>query len=646
MNETLASILSRDPVEIIHEHKTATPLWPIDKVRSCHGMPFTAPVPTFAPLRWRPVSAPVLSQAMYGARLEQLYPNLQSVLPIENVVLAGRSAAAVFSDGSNQFADLYIVGIPAEEKGRLWSKVHEIACKVRAIPRKGVVCECGGLCNNIGGADDLPPLEGLDDPATIHAAVSGTTVLASEPTTPVGSPPQAPDTDPSISSEEKDMRTIATLIGAGHSLEDIVQRLDGTQTGANAGPSQWESEILREGVVTLMGGCCKGYRIILRAFPDVESLAKSFSIPSEQVVFDGSTTLISSAAAYSHTYRVIPVWPEHNDRSYMFGLWRGFEEGFALSLCHLNPSALSAEMRVGRLMLTPAFSRGNFACGSLHLLHPMAEPQDDHVTEDPNLSNFMNAAFSQERVAEAANFLRVCTGSVGAAVFVRELDLARYITEPEPNMKDLLTEERFLEILSQTLNSLQQASSNQIFSTLCTILGMTPANFGKFIQTWAATAVQNPGRPIDVGAALIPFVETIHKNYLTMRELPLNWWLSGPRWAPRPISAQEWYGSSFVEPAPAIAVDTLLGLLSQRTSTTVFSTECALCQQDVYAGANDTIVLECGHIFHWSNTRCPGFTNWSERNGTCPVCRVVFRKKEMPAEVIPLPNIEWPDPLR
>jgi len=435
-------------------------------------------------------------------------------------------------------------------------------------------------------------------------------------------------------------RRIASLFAEGKTEEEIFNILG--MPGWSA-PAQYV-ETLREGLVTITNREEISYRIYLQTFTDESALAASFSVPAEQVVYDGSSLRMSSLAAYAHTYRVNVVRPEHNSYTYTHGLWAGFGCGFALVMPHLNPSSLAGRFWVGSLRLSPSSSRGKFARGTVDMMFGSLEPQDEY-TNTAGVTDFMNSAPSQVESVRRSNVVRICSGAASALVAAPEIDFAAYMTNPVQEMEDILSEEHFMETVVESLDVVRQGSFQQIHTIMCTVLGMTQANFGKFIETWSSMFTDHPGLRVELGPTLCPFIESARQKYLKACKQPLDWWLAGSRKMPRPATPQEWYRDLCIAPVPETTVDTLIGLLTPEAAT-VYGAECALCHQEIHAGENDTIILQCGHIFHWSNARCPGFIHWPSHNDTCPMCREPFRKKEevMP-ELVVMPVVAWPDPL-
>jgi hypothetical protein len=174
-------------------------------------------------------------------------------------------------------------------------------------------------------------------------------------------------------------------------------------------------------------------------------------------------------------------------------------------------------------------------------------------------------------------------------------------------------------------------------SIMTEVLRMRPDDIGKFISVWVKTAQQHPGKELNAAPAFAPFLIALDAKYETACGQPIEWWLradTAHRQSAQAVSPQEWYGPSItlgtgrsgINPV-AVVIQSLRGLLAHRAAITdgeVFSNECALCQQEVRRGAADTLILSCGHAYHWSSKSCPGFHRWSGTHDSCPVCRQKF----------------------
>ncbi len=71
-------------------------LWSIDQVRTVLPRQYKYPVPTFAPRRW-PTAKPT-TQSEYNVRFQAEYPEVASILPISNVVVAGGAGGGVVAE--------------------------------------------------------------------------------------------------------------------------------------------------------------------------------------------------------------------------------------------------------------------------------------------------------------------------------------------------------------------------------------------------------------------------------------------------------------------------------------------------------------------------------------------------------------------
>ena len=105
-------------------------LWTLEQLPSHQ---YTFPVPTFIPVGWSS-SVPVVTQDEYIARFFASCPELEGLLPLDGIVVAGGAAAFPLTGSSlwqPHDVDLFLVGkYTAEQR---WSKMQQIVLHFRGI---------------------------------------------------------------------------------------------------------------------------------------------------------------------------------------------------------------------------------------------------------------------------------------------------------------------------------------------------------------------------------------------------------------------------------------------------------------------------------------------------------------------------------
>ncbi len=89
------------------------------------------------------------------------------------------------------------------------------------------------------------------------------------------------------------------------------------------------------------------------------------------------------------------------------------------------------------------------------------------------------------------------------------------------------------------------------------------------------------------------------------------------------------YAAELKAPTVSEQLETVIGAQEtmRETQGIAFDGVCSLCHEDVRRGDVNSITLACGHVFHWAaeNGPCGGLCTWvTMQNNTCPVCRAPF----------------------
>lgn len=127
-------------------------------------------------------------------------------------------------------------------------------------------------------------------------------------------------------------------------------------------------EILHEGVLTFY--FCIDYeitrkvQIILRNYPDLETVLYGFDIPSCSVAISRDTIRLTHLAAYAHLFRVNIVSPSYRSTTYEKRLAKYFRRGFALSL-PLMKKIKKGEIIMPHMTLSCEVALGYIAFGKI-----------------------------------------------------------------------------------------------------------------------------------------------------------------------------------------------------------------------------------------------------------------------------------------
>jgi hypothetical protein len=211
---------------------------------------------------------------------------------------------------------------------------------------------------------------------------------------------------------------------------------------------------------------------------------------------------------------------------------------------------------------------------------------------------------------------------------------AEYATA-EPTIADILPLELFRSAVDAAAADAITSGGCMNLELLTAVFHLTPTEIGRAIAAVTAAARAHPGRPIDAAPALAKAKAALSAKYEARLAAPaVVWWARPTHPAvarePWPATAAEWYGADLVTADPlcstALTLDTLLGHIEvSRAGAAVHDGECSLCHEALFRGAPNSLLLGCGHIFHWSGADCPGFLGWvTGGHNDCPVCRRDF----------------------
>lgn len=585
-------------------------------------------VPTFFPPGWaEPRLLP--RQEEYTAEFARRHPLAAQVLCAVNraswaarrepaVVVAGGAAAAPFYPGAAEAGDVdfFVVGVDPADEDALWRAADSVGRELVRLALEGAV----------GGQALFPPRYAPACVAQhmIPGLVSVTLMLA--PGRPPG--PSAP----------------------GYTLHEVVLHK---------------------------------YQIILRAFPSVSALLHGFDVPACCAAFDGRTARVTTLGLHAQRFRVNLVNPAYRSTTYERRLVKYFLRGYALGLVGLAPGALRAGARLAlpHLALMPAAVRGLRAEGQAEALAgPDPAVSDYEPAADACLkSRLWSQAASSDADAHAGAFMNLARlaarspayavvrcSAVGVKTAVAYPWATRVVLSQSPGQRGWLgfsawhgsvaggdedgeDDEYEAHQKIQTLGgflsrpqliSAMKAVSRGIYCAATGAVNLrrfmkyfgadaeTAARFGAGLQ---ALAARHPGRAVDLSESLEPFWAEILRRYAAARSEPVEWWVRhepGRQWTaslnPRVEDPAAWYGAAAARagsPAPPPADG---GEDGEPEAPVFDSGQCPLCLLALRRGAANSVILACGHVFHWAFTgECGGLRRWvcEQEEESCPCCR-------------------------
>ncbi|MES2340032.1 MAG: RING-H2 finger protein [Pseudomonadota bacterium] len=590
-------VLPQDPLEVLRVNdghrggESKTDLWSLEQAHAVLPRAYAFRAPTFTPRRW--AAAKPLTQQVYDARFAESLPLVAPCLPISNVVVAGNGAARclVEPDASGMSLDFYIVGIDPEDKRALWLKVGEIVNRLRAV---GMTAE-------------------YPDP-------HGPAGLRVHPVLGSGRQPYG---------------------GQGAYL----------YSGSGAQPQEYPqmiTSLLMPGAVKLMAETGE-IRIILRAFASLSELLHGFDVPAACVAYDGVTTVMTTLGAYAHTARANIVNPAYHNSTYAAQLAWWFARGYALAMPHLRPSALEkgASLALPHLTLAAAVVRGCFAVGTVTPADP--NPVWDDFVERKTVDGIFTGGRHRscdpgprcnlrEFACATERYTLMRSAIIGGEGYdVRNRNRGHAFDEyaaVEPTFVDVFPAELFRATLDEATADAITTGGCVNTELLATVLCLSSEEISRAVVAVTRAGRAHPGQPIDSAASLAPFKAALADRYAARAAAPaIEWWTrrTAPLVTrePQPQTPAEWYGAHVAdaEVQDPLVIASLLGHIEAgQAGDGVHDGECSLCHEALLRGAPNSLLLGCGHIFHWSGADCPGFVGWvTGGHGDCPVCRASFR---------------------
>lgn len=320
----------------------------------------------------------------------------------------------------------------------------------------------------------------------------------------------------------------------------------------------------------------------------------------EQVMYDGVTASMSYTAAYAHVHRVSVARPP-SDPATPERYCSYFVDGYALAFPGLELDGIGPR-RLPQLVLQVDELHGSLAVGSI-------APAAAWLPSPLSLGYPFD--ISSAAVAASHHNLEVFAAEREDYIFVAErIDLP---ADPGQTPGILLPPDGIAALVNAILE--------QVYRRLASkgSLGSNRETLDRYLHvpSYVMDLAERTRNFRDFLLVLQPSISELMRQ--THRRI--GWHRETP---PRRCSWQKWYGAaaSCRVSDTARQLATLRGLLSRIVPTgTVYAGECALCHSSVRTGAPGTLILSCGHQFHWSGPGCPGYAVWARAHDECPVCR-------------------------
>jgi hypothetical protein len=429
------------------------------------------------------------------------------------------------------------------------------------------------------------------------------------------------------------------------------------------------TETLTPGLITLTARYAHGTRrghkvqVILRAFPHISAILHGFDVPACCVAYDGRAARLTYLAAWAHAFRVNVVCPAYRSTTYERRLLKYFGRGYALALPHLRRGALAegVPLRLPHLVLRPQAVQGLYATGTAELPPGEAPPLSDYDPIEDDLWGYAENEWVQAR----SNLRELISGKGRYAVTAlyecgqpggeTGLPLALYATA-EPPFGEVLPRAAFDRMVAGAAGAVVHRGLINI-AALSRIFRLNAAEISRFAAAVHEVLASRPDCRIDVSRALGRSRDALVAAY-EATPAEVGWWIVDDpsrqytaSLNPRVEEPELWYGAALygaaAPPSAEELTDTLLAAFEWRRGGAVFGGPCAICQGPVVRGDANSVILACGHLFHWSGGRgrCAGLHAWASGHDTCPTCRRGFDAPPPPPPALPpaplLVDIEW-----
>lgn len=562
-------------------------LWSLDQVAKAYPESLEYSHPTLVPKTW--IKAEPLTQIEYTQVLHGKFEIIKKVLPMENVVIAGGSAAWPLSDRSQTPSDIdfFIYGMDPHNESALWAKANELVKKI---------------------------CEGLKTTKSSYISAS-----------------------------------VSMVPGVITIIEDTYDS-----------PSQ-------------------KFQIVLRAYPSVSAILHAFDLQSSMVAYDGSKTYLTTFGAYGQIYRTNVVVPAYRSTTYESRLFKYFIRGYALMMPNLRKEAIIPNTKIELTHVSLEVDEvidQIYMIGELKLpknavaagtdYSPFTELQEEiseHGLEDVRGLSFAHAKSMNY------NFYDVITGKDRFVLMDyyanmyksrSKFTLDKYAEKGGPMFTEVYPRETFVKMVEKAVRRVCPPScSNVGIATLKQIFGLNDEQIIKITMAIIDMRQRNPNKKLSLQSALQPFCDALLAKYDAVPDY-ISWWIvedPGRQYSgsfdPRMENASDWYGKEAVEAKAfeSIPSNNIYSLCAvKHPEKPIFDGDCPLCHEEIKAGSANSMILDCGHVFHVIfGNECMGLLSWLKDHHECPCCKqiVVTTKEDQDEEVkrkkpkkTPIPPIE------
>jgi hypothetical protein len=558
-------------------------LYPIEQVCALLPRQYKYPVQTFAPQHW-PTATPI-TQAEYDNRFAAEFPEIAHILPLDNIVVAGGSAAFPLGDSATKVGDvdLYVYGVEPADQIALWTVVNNVVRKIRRAHMRGVPgCE-----------------------RRAHSIV-------------------------------ETMSPGCVTLRVCYTCDDWRHRLNSAKE--------------------------RKVQIILRAFPSVSSILHGFDVPSCCVAYDGRVAATTTLGAFAAVFRCNPVVPAYRSTTYERRLEKYFTRGYALVLPDFRRDTLKrgVPFEMPHLTLVPRVVRGLFAVGTLALPPGSSAFDSDYgaPTRKHSVWSISEIKTWYPKMINARQISNNARRFVVIDIVEKRrrrwrgdnvklgLPFGDYCTA-EPSLTDILPRLFYEELLASQARSAVNSRGHINIRTLGSVFNLNSDEISKLVCAVTTAVAANPKCKYNLAPALARFQRALVERYDAMPN-SIDWWIvTDPSrqytGSINPIieDPAQWYGDVAFDPnvPPATSDDFVLALMATlearaggASMQTVYDGLCPLCHGKLNRGEANSVILACGHIFHWSESdECPGLFDWVVENHNCPTCRQQFAREEVAA---------------
>lgn len=479
--------------------------------------------------------------------------------------------------------------------------------------------------------DKFPVVQAVLDAVTLNVVVAGGAAAW-----PLGPRDYTPgDVDFFLYDPSKYETPAARAAALTDRLEDFTEKLVQSCRTATHTPPDTLTQYTSLGVMTFIVTWHSGrrdtanhvlkFQVVLRDYRSVSEILHGFDLGSSCVAYDGENVWMTAMGAWSHVYKANIVYPWYRSPTYEARLAKYFGRGYALAMPDLDVGALSAgrTLTLPHMHLVCATVHGNVITGSVEV--PVSalrsadyDPHHEHC--EPYTIKYRNL----QALVGDGRYIRV-DNDAGQPSWNRR----------STTVRDLIIPETF-ECMMKQLTAPRRSPHS--FSSLRSI-GLTVGQAKQLIHSEHVALAADRGGSICPKNVLAPYIDNVRQLYQTAGVI--DWWVridAGTQFTgsfyPRSEEPAEWYGAAVCLRQPVLTdQQTIVNLLAAmavgqtRAQTSVFANGCcALCQGFVACGDPNSIILACGHIFHWTSQApalsCQGVKAWLDLGrAICPTCR-------------------------